>query len=130
MKNCVLMLRIAGAIDLLFVVFHVLFNKLFDWDNTLSCLSQVNRSIFLTYHAIVILVLLFMGVVSLVQPKAILGSLLRYSVLGMCILFFVIRIVTEFTLFSAFRQPSPVILLMCALPTVCYTVPMFFSQKY
>ena len=129
MKRNVLMLRIAGVINLLFLVFHVLFYRLFDWHNTLSCLSQVNRSIFLTYHAISILVLGFMCIIPLLQPKTLLTSSLKYSILSMFSLFFVIRIITEFTLFAQTHGPSPIILVMCALPVVCYIVPLFSKQE-
>ncbi len=129
MKRNVLMLRIAGSICLLFMLFHFAFFKMLDWEHTLSCLSQNNRSILLTYHYISILITGFMGIIPLLQPKALLTSSLKYSILSMFCLFFVIRIITEFTLFAQTRGPSPVILVMCALPVLLFSLPMFNKSK-
>lgn len=116
MKTQIKLLRITGIICLPFMLFHLAFNRLFGWDTSLACLSQSDRGILLTYHYISILLLGFMTVVLLFQAKEILDSKLRYSVLGMIVLFFLVRIVTEFTLFGWQMPSSPVILIMCLLP--------------
>lgn len=46
MKTQILLLSVAGFISLLFVVFHLLFYRMFNWENTLDGLSSVNRAIF------------------------------------------------------------------------------------
>ena len=125
MKKNVIMLRVAGSISLLFMFFHFAFFKMLDWQHTLSCLSQVNRSILLTYHYISILITGFMGIIPLFQAKALLNSPLKYSILSMFGLFYLIRIVTEFTLFAKVNNPSPVILVMCAIPLIIYSLPLF-----
>ena len=125
MKKNVIMLRFAGSISLLFMLFHFAFFKMLDWQHTLSCLSQDNRSILLTYHYISILITGFMGIIPLFQAKALLNSPLKYSILSMFGLFYLIRIVTEFTLFAKVNNPSPVILVMCAIPLILYSLPLF-----
>ena len=125
MKKNITMLRVAGSISLLFMLFHFAFFKMLDWQHTLSCLSQVNRSILLTYHYISILITGFMGIIPLFQAKALLNSPLKYSILSMFGLFYLIRIVTEFTLFAKVNNPSPVILVMCAIPLIIYSLPLF-----
>lgn len=128
MKTQIKLLRIAGIICVPFMLFHFAFNRLFGWDTSLACLSQSNRGILLTYHYISILLLAFMAVVLLFQAKEILVSKLRYSVLGMIILFFTIRMITEFTHFGWSMPGSLVILFMCLLPvillTICLTKPL------
>ena len=127
MKTQILLLRIAGCISLLFVVFHLLFYPMFNWENTLNGLSSVNRAIFLTYHAICILMLLFMGIIPLFQTKSLLGSSVKYSILSLFSLFYLIRIVAEFTLFGI-SPSSPAILIMCLVPMVFYAIPLFSKQ--
>ena len=129
MKKHLIFLRIAGSISLLFMLFHFAFYKLFDWQHTLNCLSQNNRSILLTYHYISILITGFMGIISLFQTKALLNSSLRYSILSMFGLFYLIRIVTEFTLFGFAKSQSPVILIMCTIPLILYTLPLFYKTQ-
>jgi len=129
MKKHLIYLRIAGSISLMFMLFHFAFYKLFDWQHTLNCLSQMNRSILLTYHYISILITGFMGIIPLFQTKALLNSSLRYSILSMFGLFYLIRIVTEFTLFGFAKSQSPVILSMCTIPMILYTLPLFYKTK-
>jgi hypothetical protein len=128
MKTSLLLLRIAGIVNIPFILFHAAFYKLFKWDTALECLSQSDRSIFLTYHYISIIILTFMVAVSLFQAKKIIASGLKYSLLGFFSLFYIIRIITEFTLFGI-NQGTPIILLMCAIPTFCYVYPMLVKTK-
>lgn len=127
MKTQLLLLRIAGCISLLFVVFHLLFYPMFNWENTLNGLSSVNRAIFLTYHSICILMLFFMGIIPLFQTKSLLGSSVKYSILSLFSLFYLIRIVAEFTLFGI-SPSSPAILIMCLVPMIFYAIPLFSKQ--
>jgi len=129
MKKHLIFLQIAGSISLLFMLFHFAFYKLFDWQHTLNCLSQNNSSILLTYHYISILITGFMGIIPLFQTKALLNSSLRYSILSMFGLFYLIRIVTEFTLFGFAKSQSPVIIIMCTIPMILYTLPLFYKTK-
>jgi hypothetical protein len=128
MKTQTLLLRIAGCISLLFVVFHLLFYPMFNWENTLNSLSSVNRAIFLTYHAICILMLFFMGIIPVFQTKALLDSSIRYPILSLFSLFYLIRIVAEFTLFGI-SSSSPAILIMCLVPMIFYAIPLFLRPR-
>jgi hypothetical protein len=126
MKLSLILLRIAGAICILFMVFHAFFHKMFDWPNSLSCLDVTNRGIMLTYHYISILIIGFMAVVGLFQAEALLKSPIKYSVLSMFSLFYLIRIITEFTLFGI-SAASPVIFIMCAVPMIFFALPIFIN---
>ncbi len=124
MKTHITLLRITGMICFLFMLFHLAFYRLFGWDTTLACLSQSDRGILLTYHYISILLLGFMTVVLIFQAKELLVSKLKYSLLGMILLFFTIRIITEFTHFGWNMPSSLVILLMCLVPVVLLAIPL------
>jgi hypothetical protein len=129
MKTQIILLRIAGGINLFFLFSHIAFNKMFDWEHTLSCLSQINRAILLTYHFICILIIGFMALVSILQTKTLLNSPLKYSVLGFFALFYLVRIITEFTNFGFTMPHSLIIILMCAVPLIFYAIPIFVKMK-
>jgi hypothetical protein len=129
MKTQIILLRIAGIISLMFMLFHFAFYKLFDWENTLSHLSKDNLSIMLTYHYVSILVTGFMGFVPLFQTKVLLKSSLKYTILSFFAFFYFIRIVTEFTLFGLSMPQSIIIIVMCAIPMFFYAIPIFFKLK-
>ena len=128
MKLSTILLRIAGAICLLFMVFHIFFHKMFDWPNSLSCLDVNNRAILLTYHYLCILIIGFMSFVGLFQAKTLLKTTMKYSVLGTFSIFYFIRIVTEFTQFG-YNNNSPVIFIMCLVPIVCFGLPIFINTQ-
>jgi hypothetical protein len=128
MKTSITLLRIAGIVCLLFMAFHAFFHKMFDWPNSLACLDVNNRAILLTYHYISILITGFMAVVGLFQAKTILKTSLKYSVLGTFVIFFLIRIITEFTQFG-YSAHSPIIFVMCTLPILCFGLPIFIKTQ-
>jgi hypothetical protein len=129
MKTSVICLKIAGIICILFVAFHCAFYKLLNWENTLKCLSQSNRAIMLTYHYICILIIGFMVIVPLFQTKKLLESQIRNSVLLFFSGFFLLRIVTEFSLFGFQGLHSIVILIMCLIPLVLFSIPIFLTLE-
>lgn len=128
MKTQIILLRIAGCIALFFMLFHLAFAKIFNWPDSLSCLSVNNRAILLTYHYISILILAFMAYIGLVEANNIIRNSLRYSLLSFFSLFFLIRIVTEFTLFG-YNDTSLVILILCILPLIFFAIPLFYNNN-
>jgi hypothetical protein len=129
MKTQIMLLRITGSICILFLLFHCAFQKLFDWNNTLACLSQSNRAIMLTYHYVSILLLAFMTFVLLIQPHTLLSGGMKYSVLGLFIANSGVRVVTEFTLFGFSGLHSWIILLMCFVPMVLLAFPLLKNTR-
>ena len=124
-----IMIRIAGGICLFFMLFHLAFYKLFSWDTSLNSLTLNNRSILLTYHYISILITGFMGILPFTQGKMLLNSPLRYSILSFFSIFFLIRIITEFTNFGFNLPQSPIILVLCVIPMILFSIPIFSKNK-
>eukprot|EP00823_Brevimastigomonas_motovehiculus_P009486 TRINITY_DN9159_c0_g1_i1.p2 TRINITY_DN9159_c0_g1~~TRINITY_DN9159_c0_g1_i1.p2 ORF type:complete len:136 (-),score=23.45 TRINITY_DN9159_c0_g1_i1:939-1346(-) len=52
----------SSVLSFVFAAFHATFPFLFSWPQTLSSLNQVNGAIFLTYHYLIILMLVICGV--------------------------------------------------------------------
>lgn len=127
MKTQVILLKTAGWICVFFVVFHLAFYKMFNWDTNLSCLNQSDRAILLTYHAISILILAFMAVVPILQARELLQSKLKYSVLSFFSIFYLLRIIAEFTYFGI-NPTTPVILIICAAPMILFGAPIFMKK--
>lgn len=124
MKTNTVLLRISGAICLFFMLSHCFFPYTFHWKENLACLYTSDRAIFLTYHYILILTFGFMAFLLLIQPRTILNSPLRYSIFGFFILFYFIRIITEFTLFGYSVPQSPVIILLCIIPVILWLIAL------
>jgi hypothetical protein len=123
MKKQLVLLRVAGILSLFFMVMHIAMNTLFKWDVTLACLSTENKAIFMTYHYACIITTGFMGLVSLFQTRLLLESRLMESVLAFFSGFYILRIVTEFTLFGVSFH-SLVILTPCFIIAAIFIAPI------
>ncbi len=125
MKTQITLFRITGAASVLFLAFHMAFHKLFKWSETLACLSPVNKGILITYHFMSMTLFAFLIVLFLFQPKTLLESRLKYSLLPMIAVCFIIRIITQFTHFGAASPMAPVIIIICLLPVVASIAGLF-----
>ncbi len=113
-------LRIAGIISFLFVIFHLAFPFMPNWNLALNTMPVDYSAIFLTYHYILIAFLAGMGYISTFQAKKLLDSPIKTSVLLLFSSLYIIRIITEFVLWGITLPQSVIILLMCILPVICF----------
>jgi len=128
MKASIICIRIAGVVCAFFVVSHCMFNRMFNWETSLSCMSQWNRAIMLTYHNLIILIIGFMSVVSVFQAKHIVESKIGTSILVLFSAFYLLRIITEFTLFGFSGTGSIIVIAMCLVPIVLYFIALFLKR--
>jgi len=122
-------LRIAGIIDFLFVIFHLTFPLMPNWNFALETMPDDYGAIFITYHYIIIAFLAGMGYISAFQAKKILDSPIKVSILLIFSSLYIIRIITEFVLWGITLPQSAIILGMCLLPLVCYLSVMVSARK-
>lgn len=76
-----ILLRIAGASQIVLALAHLSFGRRFDWRNELARLSLLNRQIFQVHCFFICLVLVLMGLLGLCAPAA----LLERSRLGLLV---------------------------------------------
>ncbi len=119
-KNSRIALRIAGSIGVLFTVFHLFFYQLFNWRETLACLSRDNWAIFQTYHLASILMVGMIAYISLRCPGELATSALGKPLLVVFSLFYLVRIAAEFLFFGFSGGMSLVIIALCAIPALIY----------
>lgn len=110
-------IQIAGYVSALLFFFHIPFYWLFDWKNSLACLSRDNWLIFHCFNVISIFLLLLMSVASIFHAEEMLrtkvGRLLAMYIFG----FYVFRIVAEFVL-KGWNEVELVIVAICAIPVI------------
>lgn len=126
MKSTVLF-KIAGVMNLLFLMFHLPFYWMFRWEQALSTLSPDNRYIMLTFNIIANILLLYFTVVLLRYSRLLLQNAVGKSFLLLVSAFFIARIFAEFYFWGFHGVPSTIIIVLCAIPAVCCLVPLFKS---
>lgn len=128
MKNNTL-LKIAGALNLFFLLFHLPFYWMFGWDHTLSSLSDDNRNILLTFNVIGILILFYFTFILLKHTKTILTNILGKLFLVLVAAFYAIRIFAEFYFWSFKGMQSVIIVILCAIPALCCLLPLIRNEE-
>lgn len=129
MKNSIL-LKIAGGINLCFLLFHLTFYWLFNWSESLSCLSPDNRNILLTANIIFNVQIFYFTYILLFQSKIILQNIIGKLFLGLVSIFYGIRIFAEFYFWDFNGFMSVIIIVLCAVPVFCCTIPLLKNHNH
>jgi hypothetical protein len=121
-------LIIGGAICIVWVIFHLLLWKIFDWKNSLNSLSHQQRSIMYTANIMMIYVLIVFVYLSMFQRTTLISSSLGRGVLVVIAFFFLVRAILQVVF--GFRQKesirrSIVIIVACAVTALLYLVPFW-----
>jgi len=123
-------LKIAGGFSFFFFLFHIPFYWVFNWKESLSCLSADNWAIVMCFNIITITLLFFMAYVSLFQTADIINSRLGKSFLVFSTGFYLFRIAAEFIFFDEpNRIISAVIITLCLIPAIFYSIPLWLKNN-
>lgn len=129
MKTSVL-LKIAGSMNLIFLLFHIPFYWMFGWERTLSCLGADNRNILLTFNVIANVLLFYFTYILLRYTRTILQNDLGKMFLLLIAAFYSIRIFAEFYFWKFNGIESITIIVLCAIPVLCCIVPLMRPNEW
>lgn len=125
MKNSIVLLKIAGIINLMFLMFHLPFYWMFQWEHTLTCLTADTRNILLTMNIIANVLLIYFTFVLLRYNRIILQNAVGKAFLILVASFYIVRIFAEFYFWEFNGVQSWIITILCAIPAVCCLIPLF-----
>lgn len=94
------LLRIGGIYNLLFVVFHLFFWKLFDWKNDLASLTSINRAVMQVLNLCLTYVFIVFGLLSLLYPDQMAGTELGRALTGSIAVFWFLRALEQIVFFK------------------------------
>lgn len=105
METWPLWLLYAGAaFNLGFLVFHLLFRRLFRWDEQLPRLTPVNRGVMVVLNWCLMIVFAGFAVLSLLFAEALLSSPLGHAILAFIAVFWLLRAAQQ-PVYFGFRDP-------------------------
>ncbi len=114
-----------GILHIAFVIFHLLFWRLFKWKRDLRSLSPVNRSVMPVMNICLIIVFLTNALLSLLYTNELLTTDLGKIILLSISVFWLIRLVLQFLYFN-FRTNVSIGLIIAFLTlTIFYIIPVF-----
>jgi hypothetical protein len=130
MKTNILLIRIGGGLNILFLLFHLAFYRMFDWKNSLACLSKDNWCIFHAFNVICNTLFLMFVLVSFIQTEKLVTELNGRRILFFISFFYFLRIALEFILWGNQGFGSLVIVVICLAPAILYGIPLLRFKKY
>lgn len=125
---CKIMIFIGGVFNLGFVIFHILFWRLFHWKKDLASLSFINRSVMQILNLCLTFVFLFMAYVSFFHCFDLIQTSLGRTLLFSISLFWFLRAIEQVVFFGIKNKVSIFLTLIFLLGSVIYLVPFFYGK--
>lgn len=118
---------IGGIFNLLFVIFHLLFWKLFNWKDELKNINFINQNIMQVLNLCLMFVFLIFSYVSIFHTDEMLNTGLGFSLtLGIGIFWF-LRSLEQVIFFKLKTLISRILLILFIIGTVLYGIPLFYK---
>jgi cytochrome c oxidase assembly factor CtaG len=117
-------LIVAGGIyNILLVIFHLFFWRIFNWDKDLRKLTPVNRGIMQVINLCLILVFIIFAYISLAHTYELLNTKLGHTMLWFMAIFWFARAIEQFVFFKL-NLVSIAFFIYFLLGVILYAVPI------
>jgi len=117
-------LYVGGVLHLGWAVFHLLFPRIFKWEQTLEPLDFLNRGIYQVLNICLTFWFVVVGYLSLVFAPDILTTPLGRKFLGAVTAFWLLRLGLQFRFFRAVHPVSLLLILMFVVTMAAYAYPL------
>ncbi|MCW8963663.1 MAG: hypothetical protein OQL16_07685 [Gammaproteobacteria bacterium] len=118
-----LMIKAGGIYNIALVIFHLLFWRIFNWQEDLRSLTFLNRAIMPVLNISLTLVFVIFSYISLVHAGELLSTSLGHSLLVLMAIFWFARAVEQVVFFKLKHRASWAFLAFFLLGGVLYAVP-------
>lgn len=116
-------IKAGGIYNIAFVLFHLLFWRIFNWKDDLRSLSFLNRAIMQVLNLSLTLVFIIFSYISLVHTKELLSTSLGQSLLILISLFWSLRAIEQVIFFKLKHWGSVAFLGLFLIGALLYAVP-------
>jgi hypothetical protein len=117
-----------GVFNLGFVIFHLLFWKIFRWKADLRSLTPANRGIMQVLNLCLTYIFLCFGAIVLYYRNSLLTTELGKAVLASISLFWFLRVAEQIIFFDMKNRVSQIILIVFFIGSVLHVLPLLTSQ--
>lgn len=121
-----LLIKAGGIYNIVLVIFHLLFWRIFNWKEDLRSLSFLNRAIMQVLNLSLTFAFVIFSYISLVHTKELISTSLGQSLLGLIALFWLARSVEQVVFFKLKNWRSIAFLVFFLVGTVLYAVPAIY----
>jgi len=121
------LIKAGGIYSFGFVIFHLLFWRIFNWEEDLRSLSFLNRAIIQVLNLSLIFAFVIFGYISLFHTKELMESSLGHSLLVLTALFWLFRAIEQIVFFKLKHWGSVMFLLVFLSGAVLYGIPAAYA---
>jgi len=118
---------IGGIFSIGFVIFHLLFWKIFKWETELRLLNHVNKGIIQVLNLCLTYIFLLFAYISFFHPTELVSSGLGKSILLLISLFWFIRAIEQIYFFGIKNRISIILFIIFILGGLIYLYPFVIS---
>jgi hypothetical protein len=124
------LLIIGGIWNIFGFVFHAMFWKLFDWPESLLCLSHDNRAGMQVIEIQLMLVFLFFAYISLFHTSTMLNNSIGRGLAWFIVIFNLVRLINQFLFWNPLLPQSITIVILCLISMSIYIIPLILSKNF
>jgi len=121
------LIKAGGIYSFGFVIFHLMFWRIFNWGEDLRSLSFLNRAIMQVLNVSLIFAFVIFGYISLLHTNELMESSLGHSLLVLIALFWLFRAIGQIVFFKLKHWGSVVFLLVFLSGAVLYGIPAVYA---
>ena len=121
-----LLIKTGGIYNIVLVIFHLLFWRIFNWKEDLRSISFLNRAIMPVLNISLTIVFVIFSYISLVHTEELISTSLGHSLLLLMAIFWFVRSVEQVVFFGLKHWASWAFLAFFLLGCVLYAVPAIY----
>ena len=114
---------VGGLYNFAFVIFHLLFWKIFKWKKDLASLSIINRGVMQILNLCLTFVFLIFGYISIFHTKELISTSLGVSLLLLISVFWALRAIEQVVFFGLKNKVSLIFFIIFLTGFVIYLYP-------
>ncbi len=122
-----LLIKAGGIYNIVLVIFHLLFWRIFNWKEDLRSLSFLNRAIMQVLNLSLTFAFIMFSYISLVHTKELMSTSLGQTLLVLMAVFWFARSVEQIVFFKLRHWGSVAFLVFFLLGTVLYAIPAIYN---
>jgi len=122
-----LLIKAGGIYNIVLVIFHLLFWRIFNWKEDLRSLSFLNRAIMQVLNLSLTFAFIMFSYISLVHTKELMSTSLGQTLLVLMAVFWLARSVEQVVFFKLRYWGSVAFLVFFLLGTVLYAIPAIYN---
>ena len=118
------LIKIGGYYHIAFLIFHIMFWKLFDWKKDLKSLSYINRAVMQILNIKLIYVFLVFSFISIFYTKELLTTELGFVLIVSIMLFWLFRTIEQLIFFDIKNSKSIILTFLFIVGFGLYLLPI------